>query len=225
MAYQGGSKPQDWVLSPALHPSGHSHRFLDDHNDVEFIGFVNLYTKANSERSIQAFHIVAMALFRFDIPESKTIIGSLISAREMHKSTIQERLIQIIQLLQFRRHKYRKVSFELCGNDLESRAALDSAGFDVPHIPDGGTSPDRLLCHGKSSKTIIMVCHVFRTSWLKYFHMISILDPFNNQHLGNERIVEIIVNDTLRELSILRHNHVVEGALVHVTHFVHYLRS
>ena len=71
----------DSVLNNEEGSSGYSHRFLEDHNDVEFIGFVNVYTKANSERSIQAFHIVAMALFRFDIPQSKTIIGSLISAR------------------------------------------------------------------------------------------------------------------------------------------------
>ena len=31
--------------------------FLEEHNDVEFLGFVNVYNKANADRTIQAFHM------------------------------------------------------------------------------------------------------------------------------------------------------------------------
>ena len=56
--------------------------FLKEHADnVEFLGFVNVYTKANAERNIQAFNVVGMVLFRFS--HNTTESGSLVVAREM----------------------------------------------------------------------------------------------------------------------------------------------
>ncbi len=69
---------------------------------VEFLGFVNMYTKADAARTIQAFHIVAMALFQFD--SGSTDIGHLLVAREMRDSSIKERLMQLVQLLQLQQH-------------------------------------------------------------------------------------------------------------------------
>ena len=54
------------VLNNEEGSSGDAKAFLEQHNDVEFLGFVNVYNKANADRTIQAFYIVAMALFRFD---------------------------------------------------------------------------------------------------------------------------------------------------------------
>ncbi len=48
---------------------------------VEFLGFVNVYTKAEAACTIQAFHIVAMALFQFDA--GSTDIRRLLVAHKM----------------------------------------------------------------------------------------------------------------------------------------------
>ena len=63
------------VLNNEAGSTGTGSAFLEEHNDVEFLGFVNVYNKANADRTIQAFHIVAMALFRYDRTNKRTVIG------------------------------------------------------------------------------------------------------------------------------------------------------
>ena len=78
------------VLNNKAGSTGTGTAFLEEHNDVELLGFINVYNKANADRTIQAFHIIAMALFRYDQTNKRTEIGCLIAAREMRSSTMHE---------------------------------------------------------------------------------------------------------------------------------------
>ena len=84
------------VLNNEAGSNGTDKAFLEENNDVEFLGFVNVYNKANADRTIQAFYIVAIALFRYDQTNKRRVIGCVIAAQEMRSSTIQERLIQMV---------------------------------------------------------------------------------------------------------------------------------
>ena len=44
------------VLNNKAGSNGTGKAFLEEHNDVEFFSFVNVYNKANADRTIQAFH-------------------------------------------------------------------------------------------------------------------------------------------------------------------------
>ena len=80
------------VLDNESRSTGYGLAFLKEHaNDVEFLGFVNVYIKPNAERTIQAFNVVGMVLFRFS--RNTTELGSLVVSREMRNSSMQERLI------------------------------------------------------------------------------------------------------------------------------------
>ena len=86
------------VLNNESRSTGYGMVFLKNHtDDVEFLGFVNVYVKPNAERTIQAFNVVRMVLFRFE--HNTTEVGSLVVAREMRNLSMQERLIQIVQIL------------------------------------------------------------------------------------------------------------------------------
>ena len=122
----------------------------------------------------------------------------------MSHLTIQERLIQLLQPLQLRRKHLRDLSFSLRGNDPEYRHALQAAGFIFSSLEINTTYPDRITCQGPHTRLITMVRHSFSKSWMKYYHMISMVDPYlNTQFTANERIVEITINDILRRLSNL----------------------
>ena len=86
-----------------------------------------MYTKANAESSIQAFNVVGMVLFRY--LRNTTELGSLVVAREMPMSSMQERLIKIVQILQLRRHNRAEVQFSIPSSNSEAKHALKSAGF------------------------------------------------------------------------------------------------
>ena len=60
--------------------SWHCIAFLEAHKDVEFLGFVNMYNKANADRTIKAFYIEAIVLYRYNRNKKKTKIGRLIAA-------------------------------------------------------------------------------------------------------------------------------------------------
>ena len=81
-------------------------------NDLEFIGFVTLYTKTNV-LSVQAFNILSFALFKYLDTTKLTIIHCLITSNEMVGSTMSERISQIIQLVQLRQHKRACVKFAI----------------------------------------------------------------------------------------------------------------
>ena len=97
--------------------------FLKEHaNNVKFLGFVNVYIKPNAERTIQAFNVVGMVLFRFS--RSTMELGSLVVSREMRNSSMQERLIQIVQILQLRHHNRAHVQFSIPSSNSEAKHSL-----------------------------------------------------------------------------------------------------
>ena len=116
------------VLNNESRSSGYGMAFLKNHaDDVEFLGFVNIYVKPNAERTIQAFNVVGMVLFRFD--HNTTELGSLVVAREMPNSLMQEHLIQIVQILQLRRHSHAHVHFGFPLSNVQAKYAFEGAGF------------------------------------------------------------------------------------------------
>ena len=116
------------VLNNESRSSGYGMDFLKNHaDDVEFLGFVNVYVKPNAERTIQAFNVIGMVLFRFE--HNSTELGSLVVAHEMRNSSMQERLIQIVQILQLRRHSCARLHFGFPATDVEAKCTFEAAGL------------------------------------------------------------------------------------------------
>ena len=110
---------------------------------MEFLGFVNVYVKPTAERTIQAFNVIGMVLFCFS--RNTTELGSLVVAREMRNSSMQERLIQIVQILQLRCHNRAYVQFSIPSSNSEAKYAFQSAGFACVDIE----KEDELAVSGK----------------------------------------------------------------------------
>ena len=75
-----------------------------------------------------------MVLFRFS--RNTTELGSLVVARKMRNSSMQERLIQIVQILQLRRHNRAHVQFSIPLSNSEAKYAFQSAGFECMDIKE-----------------------------------------------------------------------------------------
>ena len=68
-----------------------------------------------------------MVLFRFE--HNSTELGSLVVAREMRNSSMQEHLIQIVQILQLRHHSRADVHFGFPLSNVQAKYAFEAAGF------------------------------------------------------------------------------------------------
>ena len=68
-----------------------------------------------------------MVLFWFS--HNTAELGSLVAAREMRMSSMQECLIQIVQILQLHHHNRSNVQFSIPSSNSEAKHALKSAGF------------------------------------------------------------------------------------------------
>ena len=66
-------------------------QFFHKAEDVEFLGFVEVYYKANADRLIAAFNITEMLLFSY-VPKWTDIRVATVS-RDMKNSSIRERLV------------------------------------------------------------------------------------------------------------------------------------
>ena len=120
--------------------------------------------------------------------------------------TIQERLIQMVQLLQLRRNGSSALIFSVPGDDREAVDALHSGGFLFPALESNAATPDILTCRtsqGGQTKLLIMTVHLFCKTWMKYYHMISTWDlDTSNTRVGNSKQVEMILNDATLRLRV-----------------------
>jgi len=180
------------VLNNKSRSTGYGLAFLKEHADeVEFLGFVNMYTMANTERTIQAFNVIGMVLFHFS---SNTMeLGSLVVARKMRNSSMQERLIQIVQILQLRRHNRAHVQFSIPSSNSEAKYALKSAGFACVPIE----KEDEFAVSGK--KIVIMAKCSFAQIWMKHHSSISM--PDEDPPLGNPRFIEAVIAEIFKGLT------------------------
>jgi hypothetical protein len=77
-------------------------------------------------------------LYEFDEQADTTIIRCLFTIHELIRSTMQDRLLQILQILQGIRHKYTKISFTVSKSSNQRQSHLAIAGhmgFDVRSLP------------------------------------------------------------------------------------------
>ena len=67
---------------------------------LQFLGLVSLYTN-NTASKVCAFHIHSLVLYRATDGKSPIQVELIMTQEELTLSSIQERLLQIMQLLQF----------------------------------------------------------------------------------------------------------------------------
>ena len=101
--------------------------------DLEFVGFITLYTKTNVT-CVQAFNLLSFALFKFSESLKTTKLHCLFTADELVGSTMSEQVIQIIQLIQMCRHNTYCITFPLMRskNSSETMKAYKTMGVVVP---------------------------------------------------------------------------------------------
>ena len=90
-------------------------QFLHEAEDIELLGFFEVYYKENADRLIAAFNITAMLLFSY-VPKWTEIRVAIVS-RDMKNSSILERLVQVLQVLQIRTLRNTDTLFTLPVND------------------------------------------------------------------------------------------------------------
>jgi len=72
----------------------------DGSASLQFLGFVSLYHQSKSEEKVCAFHLHSFVLYRFDNTTKMTRVHLLLTQTELSCSSIQERLLQILQMIQ-----------------------------------------------------------------------------------------------------------------------------
>ena len=144
--------------------------WMSKNNDnMHFLGFASVYTKKQSQ-SVLAFTIQSFVLYEFDEQADTTIIRCLFTIHELIRSTMQDRLLQILQILQGIRHKYTKISFTVKkpSNQRESHLAIAGhMGFHVRSLPRQYIATRNHI--------IPMCATTTRVIWCKYAAAISVL--------------------------------------------------
>lgn len=175
--------------------SGEALQFLTDHeSDVEFLGIVSVHTKPNVDRTITAFNIHSMMLLRYDKKGSFTEIGCIITSRDLLSSSMQERLVQICQVLQSCRYGRAEVKIKIPLSskriDTETKASLISAGFTFPTM-------ENCICSGSS--ILLMAKYTYGLAWMKYYDIIR-LDDESPPTYGNAGFMDAVLNDIFKDL-------------------------
>ena len=89
-----------------------------------------------------------------ELSRNTTELGSLVVAREMQMSSMSEHLIQIVQILQLRRHHHSNVHFAFPSSYSEAKYALKARGFtcvDVLAEEERAVTSKRILKMAKCS--------------------------------------------------------------------------
>ena len=113
---------------------------------------------------------------------------------------MQERLIQIVQILQLRRHSRAHVHFGFPSSNVQAKYAFEAAGFACMDIKE----EDEFAVSGK--KILLMAKCCFPQIWMKHHSSISM--PDKDPPLGNPRFIEAVVVDIFKELTSHPFNHV-----------------
>ena len=144
--------------------------WMSKNNDsMHFLGFASVYTKKQSQ-SVLAFTIQSFVLYEFDEQADTTIIRCLFTIHELIRSTMQDRLLQILQILQGIRHKYTKISFTVSKSSNQRQSHLAIAGHMGFHVR---SLPREYIA--TRNHIIPMCATTTRVIWCKYAAAISVL--------------------------------------------------
>ena len=191
--------------------------------DTEFLGFVEVYR--DCRHNIMAFNITAMLLFRNDKgmmgDEEGTLIESAIVVRDMGNSSILERLIQCLQVLQMQRSKIsvEKQQLTIKTPWIKHDRALDPnySNYQAPiaYLKGGfkqyridRSNPENLmrtLC--RDGVVLRMAQYTWKIAWLKHYNAISPV-PRNIGQNDKKTFYKSIVAAIIKALSLQPSNHI-----------------
>ncbi len=131
-------------------------------------------------------------------------IGCLLIRRQMRDSSIQDRLVQVLQVLQLRHHNHARVFFSLPDGSVNARnTALKRSGFKVSLDHN-----KKLHIASSCGKNIFtMAKYTFSLEWMKHWAVILMNGP-ERKVSGNQKFVESVIVDVLKSLDHLPFNHV-----------------
>ena len=191
--------------------------------DTEFLGFAEVYR--DRRHNIMAFNITAMLLFRNDKgmvgDEDGTLIESAIVARDMGNSSILERLIQCLQVLQMQRSKIsvEKQQLTIKTPWIQHDRALDPnySNYQAPiaYLKGGfkqyridRSDEDNLMRTLCSDGVVLhMAQYTWKIAWLKHYNAISPV-PRNIGGKDKRSFYKSIVQKIINALSKQPTNHI-----------------
>ncbi len=97
----------EWLTTKSLPKSG-------DENHIQFLGLVSLYEN-NTGSKVCAFHLHSFVLYRSLSKQIPTRVDLVLTQVELVRSSIQERLLQILQLIQ---HDVKGSTWLICSDRL-----------------------------------------------------------------------------------------------------------
>lgn len=158
----------------------------------QFVGFVSSHTTG---KIVDAFHLHSFAVFH-TTKGKDTIVTCMLTARNHILSNMQDRVFQVMQLIQFRKYSTFSTSItnNFIGVDVQlSKMSLngyESMGFDVRSLTQ---DRDQDLFTITTQKPIPLAVYDDRYTWAKYGRLIipEVLkhnDKQNFQILGTYRI-------------------------------------
>ncbi len=116
---------------------------------IQFMSFVSQH---NKQGYLSSFHHISFVLFRTDVHSSSTVAVYALTTRNHIQSNMQDRLLQLVQIYQFKAHKIKFsiiILNELVGVDItlnySSCIAYNAMGFDTSTVTQDCTSPMVIL--------------------------------------------------------------------------------
>jgi len=101
--------------------------WLTQHNDeVHFLGFASAYTKKSST-TVLAFEIHSFVLYDFDATANITNIRCVSTDVSLSRSTMQDRLMQILQVIQGIHKKSTRFTYSITNPDTKEKSSLSVA--------------------------------------------------------------------------------------------------
>jgi hypothetical protein len=158
-------KSINWNLSSKL--------FEDDSNDEknQFVGFVSSHKEGTL---LISFHIHSFVVFHTDM-QKNTTVTCILTSRNHIMSNIQDCLLQLMQLIQYRHVSLfsTEITNEFIGEEFylspDSLNGYEAMGFDVPQLTQ---DEEQSLFTIKTNMPIPMLVYGDSFQWEKYRHVI-----------------------------------------------------
>ncbi len=158
-------KSSNWNLSSKL--------FEDDSNDEnnQFVGFVSSHKKSTL---LTSFHIHSFVVFHTDL-QKNTIVTCVLTSRNHMMSNMQDRLLQLVQLIQYCHASLFStvITNEFIGEEFcLGQTSIDgykAMGFDVTRLTQ---DEEQSLFIIKTDMPIPMFVYGDSFQWAKYGHHI-----------------------------------------------------
>jgi len=193
------------AIEKAIHKSPHDvqqrHLFpeKDDGKEIQFLGFVSLHRTGNV---LNSFHIHSFAVFYSDEKEG-TIVTCILTSRNHILSNMQDRVLQLMQLIQFKSNgNFRTaITNKLIGHDVVldklSRNGYESMGFDISSLIQDKEQDSFTI---KTQYPIPLAFYMYRYTWAKYGHRIlpSTISLNQIENLQTHSLYRIALQQLLR---------------------------